>query len=89
MYQGFKDLLSAFHAHSVKYLIVGGYAVFFHAQPRKTKGIDLFVKADQSNARAAHAALAAFGAPLKTRHHSRWWLRHTTLLRVFINFGGP
>jgi hypothetical protein len=24
MYQDFKDLLSAFHAHSVKYLIVGG-----------------------------------------------------------------
>ena len=38
MYQDYKDLLSAFHAHGVKYLIVGGYAVIFHAQPalRKT-----------------------------------------------------
>jgi hypothetical protein len=34
MYQDYKDLLSAFHAHGVKYLIVGGYAVMFHAQPR-------------------------------------------------------
>ena len=32
MYQDYKDLLSAFHAHGVKYLIVGGYAVIFHAQ---------------------------------------------------------
>jgi phage-related protein len=36
MFQDFKDLLSAFNAHSVKYLIVGGYAVSFHAQPRST-----------------------------------------------------
>jgi len=46
MYQDYKDHLSAFHAHGVKYLIVGGYAVIFHAQPRFTKDIDLFIKAD-------------------------------------------
>jgi hypothetical protein len=33
MYKDFKDLLSAFHARNVKYLIVGGYAVSFHSQP--------------------------------------------------------
>jgi len=64
MYQDFKDLLSAFHAQGVKYLIVGGYAVSFHAQPRATKDIGLFIKADPANARAAYAALIAFGAPL-------------------------
>jgi hypothetical protein len=64
MYQDHKDLLSAFHAHGVKYLIVGGYAVIFHAQPRYTKDIDLFIKADPANAQAIYAALAAFGAPL-------------------------
>ena len=64
MYQDFKDLLSAFHAHSVKYLIVGGYAVSFHGQPRATKDIDLFIRADPTNAKAAYAALVAFGAPL-------------------------
>ncbi len=46
MYQDFKALLSAFHAHSVKYLIVGGYAVWFHAQPRATKDLDLFIRPD-------------------------------------------
>ena len=65
MYQDYKDLLSAFHAHGVRYLIVGGYAVIFHAQPRFTKDIDLFIKADVANAQATYAALAEFGAPLE------------------------
>jgi hypothetical protein len=64
MYQDYKDLLFAFHAHGVKYLIVGGYAVIFHAQPRFTKDIDFF-KADRSNAQATYDALAAFGAALE------------------------
>ena len=64
MYQDYKDLLSAFHAHGVRYLIVGGYAVIFHAQPRFTRDIDVFIKADPANAEATWAALAAFGAPL-------------------------
>jgi hypothetical protein len=65
MYQDYKDLLSAFHAHGVRYLVVGGYAVIYHAQPRFTKDIDLFIKADPANSRATYAALAAFGARLE------------------------
>ena len=64
MYQDYKDLLSAFHAHGVRYLIVGGYAVIFHAQPRFTRDIDFFIKADPANAQAIYAALAEFGAAL-------------------------
>ena len=64
MFQDYKALLSAFNAHGVRYLIVGGYAVSFHAQPRATKDMDLFVKADAANAKAAYAALDSFGAPL-------------------------
>ena len=66
MNQDYKDLLSAFHAHGVKYLVVGGFAVIFHAQPRFTKDMDVFVKADPANAQATYAALAAFGAPLQS-----------------------
>jgi hypothetical protein len=65
MYQEYKDLLSAFHAHGVKYLVVGGYAVIFHAQPRFTRDIDLFIQANPENAQATYSALAAFGAPLQ------------------------
>jgi hypothetical protein len=65
MYQDYKDLLCAFHARGVRYLIVGGYAVIFHAQPRFTKDIDLFIKADLTNAQAIYAALSEFGAALE------------------------
>lgn len=64
MFDDFKDLLSAFNAHSVRYLIVGGHAVSFHAQPRATKDLDLFISADSVNAKAVYEALADFGAPL-------------------------
>jgi len=62
--QDFKELLSIFNEQRVKYLIVGGYAVSFHAQPRATKDLDLFVKPDAENARAIYTALEKFGAPL-------------------------
>jgi len=65
MYQGYNDLLSAFRAYGVRYLIVGGYAVIFHAQPRFTKDLDVFLKADPANAQALYAALAEFGVPFK------------------------
>lgn len=64
MYPDFKELLSVFNAHRVKYLVVGAYAVSIHAQPRATKDLDILVKADARNAKAVLAALAEFGAPL-------------------------
>jgi len=57
MYQDYKDLLSAFQSHGVKYLVVGGFAVIYHAQPRFTKDLDLFIKSDAANAKATYAAL--------------------------------
>jgi len=64
MYPDFKELLSRFNARKVKYLVVGGYAVSFHAQPRATKDLDIFIGADAANAAVVYAALAEFGAPL-------------------------
>lgn len=64
MFQDFKELLSALNAHKVRYLIVGGYAVSFHAQPRATKDLDILVSSDQENSKAVFAALAEFGAPV-------------------------
>lgn len=64
MYPDFKELLSAFNAHQVRYLIVGGYAVSFHAQPRATKDIDILIDPSLENGRAVLAALVEFGAPV-------------------------
>lgn len=59
-----KDLLHAFDAHEVKYLIVGAYAFGVHAEPRATKGLDLFIRSDEENIKTAFRALAQYGALL-------------------------
>jgi hypothetical protein len=65
MTKDFKDLLRAFNANAVKYLIVGGHALGVHLVPRMTKDLDLFIRSDPENAAAALRALAQFGAPLE------------------------
>ena len=65
MFDEFKELLSIFNGLNVRYLIVGGYAVSFHSQPRLTKDIDLLIQADPENGKAVYAALAKFGASLE------------------------
>jgi hypothetical protein len=82
MFPDFRELLASFNAHGVKYLIIGGYAVSFHAQPRATKDLDLWIKADPANAEAAYAALGAFGAPLEAFSAADLWDP-----QKFIRFG--
>jgi hypothetical protein len=65
MNKDLKELLLAFNAHGVKYLVVGGYAVGVHAEPRATKDLDIFIRADEENSQAVYRALADFGAPLE------------------------
>lgn len=60
----FKDLLNLFNAYRVKYLIIGGYAVVKYTEPRYTKDLDLWIRADRKNAAAVFRALREFGAPL-------------------------
>jgi hypothetical protein len=65
MHQDFKELLSALNAGRVRYLIVGGYAVSFHAEPRATKDLDILIGTDVENSKAIYAALAKFGGPIE------------------------
>ncbi len=64
MFPDFKELLESLRVHNVKYLIVGGYAVSFYAQPRATKDLDILIEANPANAKAVYKALAGFGASL-------------------------
>jgi hypothetical protein len=59
----FEDLLGLFAEHEVRYLIVGGLAFIFHAKPRYTKDIDLWLDPDPSNVVRANRALDEFGSP--------------------------
>ncbi len=61
----FRDLFSAFAAAGVEYLVAGAHAVIFHAEPRYTKDLDLWVNPTAENSRRVFSALKAFGAPLR------------------------
>ncbi len=61
--QDFEDILDLFARHEVRYLIVGGLAFIFHAKPRYTKDIDLWIDSGQENVERANRALTEFGSP--------------------------
>ena len=46
----FRDLLRDLNAAGVRYLIVGGYAVMVHTEPRYTKDLDLWIEPLEANA---------------------------------------
>ena len=67
MFADFQDLIALLNKHNAKYLVIGGYAVSRHAQPRDTKDLDIFILPVTDNAKAVFAALREFGAPLISR----------------------
>ena len=46
MQKDLKELLLAFNEQGVEYLVVGGYAVGVHSEPRATKDLHIFIRAD-------------------------------------------
>jgi hypothetical protein len=63
LHPDFRDLLSALAATNAEYLIVGGWAVGYHAEPRFTKDLDVFIGPSNENLEAVARALVQFGAP--------------------------
>lgn len=59
----FRDMLSAFAAEDVEFLVVGAYALAAHGVPRATGDLDLWVRPSAENADRVLRALHAFGAP--------------------------
>lgn len=64
MNSDFKDLLQALNDAGVEYLVVGGYAVIEHTEPRYTKDIDVWVNGTRGNAARVLEALSSYGAPI-------------------------
>lgn len=58
----FRDLLLALNEADARYLVVGGYAVGFYAEPRFTKDLDLWASFEGDNPERVYAALQRFGA---------------------------
>ncbi len=59
----FEDMLALLEKHHVHYLIVGGIAFIFHAKPRYTKDLDIWLDPVDENIHKANAALSEFGSP--------------------------
>jgi hypothetical protein len=64
MNSDFRDLLRSLHDCDVRYLVVGGYAVIHHSQPRYTKDIDIWLEPTAENARKLMRAFQIFGIPV-------------------------
>lgn len=56
-----REFLLLLRQHDVRALVVGAHALAFHAKPRYTKDIDIFVDASEENARRIVAAIDEFG----------------------------
>ena len=61
--QDFEDLLELLDRHGARYLIVGGLAFIYHAKPRYTKDMDLWVDEQPDNVVRVNRALTDFGSP--------------------------
>jgi len=59
----FEDLLELLDRHRVRYLIIGGLAFIYHAKPRYTKDMDLWLDCEHENVERANIALSEFGSP--------------------------
>ena len=66
----FVDLLRAFLAADVRFMVVGAYALALHGRPRATGDLDLWVEASADNAPRIMRALTEFGAPTQDLHEA-------------------
>jgi hypothetical protein len=57
----FKEFIELLNGYSVRYLVVGGYAVAFHGYPRYTKDLDIWIELSPENADNVLKALDDFG----------------------------
>jgi predicted nucleotidyltransferase len=59
-YPDFEEFIAALNARGVRYLVIGAYAVAYHAKPRATKDLDVYVDPAPANAKRLQAALRDF-----------------------------
>ncbi len=59
--EDFKEFLKFLNSHKVKYLLIGGWAVGIHANPRLTADIDFLIGVEEKNILRLMSALSDFG----------------------------
>jgi len=61
LHNDFADFLRLLNERSVRYIVVGGYAVAYHGYPRYTGDLDVFVEASSENADRLVEVYGEFG----------------------------
>lgn len=59
--QDFEDFVSLLNDHSVRYMVVGGYALAFHGKPRHTGDLDIWIGISEQNAEKMLHVVTDFG----------------------------
>lgn len=59
--EDFRDFLKLLNKHCVEYLLIGGYAVFYHGYPRATEDINFWVAISPDNAQKLVQVMQDFG----------------------------
>ena len=57
----FKEFIALLNRHDVHYLIIGGFAYSFYAEPRYTKDIDVLIERSLENAKKVLKSIKYFG----------------------------
>lgn len=57
----FADFVELLNLHEVNYMVVGGYALAFHGEPRTTGDMDIWIDCTESNAEKMVTVLREFG----------------------------
>jgi len=58
----FSDFVQLLNHHDVEYMVVGGYALAFHGEPRFTGDMDIWIDVSASNAEKMVKVMHDFGA---------------------------
>lgn len=59
-YRDFEEFLESLNANGARYLVVGAHAVAFHARPRATKDLDIYIDPTPGNAERVLTAIRHF-----------------------------
>ncbi|HWR32888.1 MAG TPA: hypothetical protein VN451_05160 [Chitinophagaceae bacterium] len=58
----FRDFVDLLNKHEVEYMVVGGYALAFHGEPRFTGDLDIWIDCTETNAEKMVTVMQNFGA---------------------------
>lgn len=58
----FRDFVELLNKYAVEYMVVGGYALAFHGEPRFTGDMDIWIDCNETNAEKMVTVMKDFGA---------------------------